>query len=111
MKVLKKITSDNWHYKHICTFCFHKLEAEAVDVIYEGYMFCEPELYHCVCPICKISFRIPWDNIPPKVRVQAKSKYSPPSVPDKTNKFKCKLGKIKAKELDWVVYNPKSEYD
>ena len=56
MKVLKKINTDNWKYKILCSQCDSELEAEKGDVKYEyhdgdcrdpGY-----ETWDIICPVC-----------------------------------------------------------
>jgi hypothetical protein len=78
MKIIKKVDTSTWSYKHTCDTCDTELEVEKSDVKYqyfEGYGK-DPDWdeWKAICPICFTAFNVPLENIPRAVRVEIRNK-------------------------------------
>ena len=78
MKVLKKVETKGWSYKHTCANCDSELEAEGGDLKYDYYPgdFRDPsyESFHCTCPECGQQFTVPTNKIPKLLQLAAKAR-------------------------------------
>jgi hypothetical protein len=63
MKVLKKVDTSNWSYKHTCAVCESELQADKGDINYKYHMGDgrDPsfETWDARCPVCQHEFAIP----------------------------------------------------
>jgi hypothetical protein len=77
MKVLKKVDTSNWSYKHTCATCESELQAEKGDIKYQYhnglYSDSDYETWNAECPVCQNEFPIPDKELSKALKVEIRS--------------------------------------
>ncbi len=78
MKVLKKVETAGWSYRHNCSNCDSELEVEAKDLRYHRYDgdMREPgyDAFQAQCAVCSQAFNVPTNKIPKLIQIEAKDR-------------------------------------